>query len=112
MITIFRRLWFVATIVVIMWLSVPAYSQGSTVTISGEIISIDLKNSTVGINELKDPRSFFYDEDYIIITPAVKLTKDRREIEVADLKIRDKVKVDYEVSSYGELKPIGISVEK
>lgn len=97
-------------------IAIPAYSQEevkeqTTTSVSGEVVSIDLVKSTVGIRQLEDPATNTYKEVSISVLPETELIKGDVAIELSELKIGYKVTVESISNPAGESKIVSITVE-
>lgn len=96
--------------------ALPAYSQEKTgrqqvISVSGEIVSVDLAKSTVVVKTIKDAVTGTYEEIALSVLPETKLAQGDTSLKLSDLKAGDKVTVDYVKDVAGKLVPKSISVK-
>ncbi len=95
---------------------VPAYSQDKTeqqpaVSVSAEVVSINVEKSTVEIKTIKDVVAKTYENQTISVVPETKILKGDVVLKLSDLKAGDKVAVKYTTDILGGLKAESIAVE-
>lgn len=69
--------------------------------LSGEVTSVDLKNSAIAIKQLKDKESLTYETTTIYVNDSTYTEKDYEAITLAELKVSDKVTVEYTTDETG-----------
>lgn len=95
---------------------VPAFSQEkaeqpAVTSVSGEVVSVDLVNSTVVIKQIKDPVVGTYENQTISVLPETKITKGDATLKLSELTAGDKVTVKYATDVMGKQKVESITIE-
>jgi hypothetical protein len=92
----------------------PVYAQGAAeekaISVSGEVVSVDLVKSEVVVKQLKDAVTSIYENTAFKVAPETKITKGDATLKLSDLKAGDKVTVEYAVDVLGKQKVESITV--
>lgn len=95
--------------------AVPVFAQGAAeekaISVSGEVVSVDLVKSEVVVKQLKDVVTSTYENTTFVVAPETKITKGDAILKLSDLKASDKVAVKYTTDVLGKQKVESISVE-
>jgi len=95
--------------------ALPVYAQGAAeqkaISVSGEIVSVDLVKSEVAVKQLKDVVTSTYTNTTFSVVPETKMTKGDATLKLSDLKAGDKVTVKYTTDILGKQKVESIAVE-
>jgi len=95
--------------------AVPVFAQEKTepqvISVSGEVVSVDLVKSEVVVKQLKDVVTSTYTNTTFSIAPETKITKGDATLKLSDLKVADKVTVKYTTDVLGKQKVESIAVE-
>jgi hypothetical protein len=86
-------------------------TEPQVISVSGEIVSVDLLKSEVVIKQLKDAVTSTYTNTTFSIAPETKMTKGDATLKLSDLKAGDKVTVKYTTDVLGKQKVESIAVE-
>ena len=96
-------------------IALPVYAQGAAeekaISVSGEVVSVDLVKSEVVVKQLKDVVAVTYENTTFVITPETKIIKGDAALKFSDLKAGDKVIVKYTTDVLGKQKVESIAVE-
>ncbi|MCX5704466.1 MAG: hypothetical protein NTZ92_00115 [Candidatus Omnitrophica bacterium] len=96
-------------------IAIPVYSQEKTepqvISVSGDVVSVDLVKSEVVVKQLKDAVSSVYANTAVSVVPETKISKGDVTLKLSDLKAGDKVTVKYAADVLGKQKVESISVE-
>jgi len=95
--------------------ALPVYAQGAAeqkaISVSGEVVSVDLVQSNVVVKQLKDAVASTYENTTFVVAPETKIQKGDATLKLSDLKAGDKVTVKYTNDVSGKQKIESISVE-
>lgn len=95
--------------------ALPVYAQGAAeqkaISVSGEVVSVDLVKSEVVVKQLKDAVTSTYENTTFVVAPETKIQKGDAALKLSDLKAGDKVNVKYASDVLGKQKVESISVE-
>ena len=84
---------------------IPLYAQvkveEKAVSISGEVVSVDLVKSEIVVKQLKDAVTSAYENTAISISTETKIQKGELALKLSDLKAGDKVMVAYASDAEG-----------
>ena len=102
--------------VVMAGMVVLAYSQEKAepqlaASVSSEVVSVNVDNSTVDIKTIKDAVTKTYENQTIYVLPETKILKGEVVLKLSDLKAGDKATVKYITDALGKSKVESISVE-
>ncbi|MFH0763054.1 MAG: DUF5666 domain-containing protein [Candidatus Omnitrophota bacterium] len=70
--------------------------------ISGDIASVDLKNSAIVIKQLKDEKSLTYETVTVYVDNSTSIEDDYETITIAEIKAGDRVTVEYVTDKAGK----------
>ena len=92
----------------------PVYAQGTAeekaISVSGEVVSVDLVKSEVVVKQLKDAVTSTYENTTFAVAPETKITKGDAALKLSDLKAGDKVTVKSTADALGKQKVESITV--
>jgi Cu/Ag efflux protein CusF len=92
-----------------------AYAQENAtqkvISVSGEVVSLDMVKSEVMIKQLKDAVTSTYVNTAFTVEPEVKVQKGVTSLKLSDLKAGDKVTLNYAADVSGKPTVISIIVE-
>jgi len=92
----------------------PVYAQGAAeqkaISVSGEVVSVDLVKSEVVVKQLKDAVASTYENTAFVVAPGTKIQKGDATLKLSDLKSGDKVTVKYAADVLGKQNVESISV--
>ena len=96
-------------------IALPVYAQGvaeeKAISVSGEVVSVDLVKSEVAVKQLKNVVTSTYTNTTFSVAPETKITKGDATLKLYDLKAGDKVTVKYTTDVLGKQKVESIAVE-
>lgn len=98
-------------------IAIPIYSQQQAEqqqiadSVSAEIVSVDSEKSTLVIKTVKDAVAKAYENQTISVSSEVKILKGDAVLKLSDLKVGDKVNVQYISDASGKQKVESINVE-
>jgi len=81
------------------------------ISVSGEVVSVDLVKSEVVVKQLKDVVTSTYENITFAVAPETKIIKDDATLKLSDLKAGDKITVKYTTDVLGKQKVESIAVE-
>jgi hypothetical protein len=91
------------------------YAQGAVeqkaISVSGEVVSVDLVKSEVVVKQLKDAVTSTYESTTFAVAPETKIQKGDATLKLSDLKAGDKVTVKSTADALGKQKVESIAVE-
>jgi hypothetical protein len=94
--------------------ALPVYAQGAAeekaISVSGEVVSVDLVKSEVVVKQLKEVVTSTYENTTFSVAPETKITKGDAALKLSDLKAGDKVTVKYAADVLGKQKVESITV--
>jgi len=95
--------------------ALPVYAQEKAgqevISVSGEVVSVDLVKSEVVVKQLKDAVTSTYGNTTFKVAPETKITKGDATLKLSDLKAGDNVTVKSTVDALGKQKVESIAVE-
>ena len=95
-------------------IALPVYAQGAAgqeaISVSGEVVSVDLVKSEVVVKQLKDAVTSTYENTIFSVAPETKIQKEDTTLKLSDLKAGDKVTVKYAADVLGKQKVESITV--
>ena len=96
--------------------AVPVFAQekapaAEVTSVSGEVVSVDLKKSEVVVKQLKDAVTSTYENTTFAVAPETKIAKGDATLKLSDLKAADLVIVKYTTDVSGKQKVESIAVE-
>ena len=95
--------------------ALPVYAQGAAeqkaISVSGEVVSVDLVKSEVVVKQLKDTVTSTYENTTFLVAPETKIQKGDATLKLSDLKAGDKATVKSTADAAGKQKVESISVE-
>jgi len=96
-------------------MALPVFAQVAAeekaISVSGEVVSVDLGKSQVVVKQLKDAVTSTYENTTFEVAPETKVTKADTTLQLSDLKVGDKVIVKYTTDVSGKQKVESITVE-
>ncbi|PIP18621.1 MAG: hypothetical protein COX41_07230 [Candidatus Omnitrophica bacterium CG23_combo_of_CG06-09_8_20_14_all_41_10] len=98
--------------------ALPVYAQGAAeekvISVSGEVVSVDLVKSEVVVKQLKDVVTSTYINTTFSVASETKITKGNATLKLSDLKAGDKVTVKSTADALGKqnVESITVAVEE
>ncbi len=89
-----------------------APQQAQSISVSGEVVSVDLEKSEVVLKQLKDAAYGTYENTVISIVPETKVQKGEVALTVSDLKAGDKITIQCVAGAEGKQEAQVISVSE
>lgn len=73
-----------------------------TKELSGDVVSVDLTDSAIVIKQLKDKESLTYESTTIYVSNSTYMEKDYQTVSLAEIKVGDRVTVEYVTDETGK----------
>jgi len=86
-------------------------AKPQVISVSGEVVSVDLVKSEVVVKHLKDAVTKTYENITFSVAPETKITKGDATLKLSDLKAGDNVTVNYTTDVSGKQKVESIVVK-